>query len=113
MLLEGYEGMKACEDKIPPQDKRRLLEAIDFYLGPSKEIAIVVSGVGGKEAHSFITAFRKRFLPRAVIAAGETGAVALLRDRMAIDGKSTAYVCENMTCRQPVTEVSDFENPLT
>jgi uncharacterized protein YyaL (SSP411 family) len=92
-----------------PSGFGRLLEAIDFYLGPSKEIAVVVAG---KEGHSFITAYRKRFLPRTVIAAGETGAVALLRDRPAIGGKSTAYVCENMTCQRPVTDVGEFENQI-
>ena len=92
-----------------PSGFGRLLEAIDFYLGPSKEIAVVAAG---KEAHSFITAYRKRFLPRTVIAAGETGTVALLRDRAAIDGKSTAYVCENMACQRPVTDVGEFEKQL-
>jgi uncharacterized protein YyaL (SSP411 family) len=98
-----------------PSGFGRLLEAIDFYLGPSKEIAVILAGVAGasgNEGHSFITAYRKRFLPRTVIAAGETGTVALLRDRPAIDGKSTAYVCENMTCQRPVTDVGEFENQI-
>jgi uncharacterized protein YyaL (SSP411 family) len=92
-----------------PSGFGRLLESIDFYLGPSKEVAVVVAG---KEADSFITAYRKRYLPRSVIAAGETGTVALLRDRPAIGGKSTAYVCENMTCQRPVTDVTEFENQI-
>jgi uncharacterized protein YyaL (SSP411 family) len=98
-----------------PSGFGRLLEAIDFYLGPSKEIAVILAGVAGasgNEGHSFITAYRKRFLPRTVIAAGETGTVALLRDRRVIDGKSTAYVCENMTCQRPVTDVVEFENQI-
>jgi len=92
-----------------PSGFGRLLEAIDFHLGPSKEIAVIVAG---KEGHSFISAYRKRFLPRTVIAAGERGTIALLRDRTAIDGKSTAYVCENMTCHRPVTDVPEFENQI-
>jgi uncharacterized protein YyaL (SSP411 family) len=92
-----------------PSGFGRLLEAIDYYLGPSKEVAVVVVG---KDADSFITAYRKRYLPRTVIAAGETGTVALLRDRPAIGGKSTAYVCEDMTCQRPVTDVGEFENQI-
>jgi len=95
-----------------PSGFGRLLEAIDFYLGPSKEVAVVVSGVSGKDADSFIAAYRKRYLPRTVIAAGETGTVALLRDRAAMGGKSTAYVCENMTCQRPVTDVGEFEKQI-
>ena len=92
-----------------PSGFGRLLEAIDFYLGPSKEVAVVVAG---KDADLFITAYRKRYLPRTVIAAGGTGTVALLRDRPAIGGKSTAYVCENMTCQRPVTDIGEFENQI-
>ena len=86
----------------------RLLEAIDFHLGPSKEIAIVGPD---KEALPLISAYRKRYLPRTVIASGP-GTIALLLDRTAIGGAPTAYVCENMTCRQPVIEVADFESQL-
>jgi len=92
-----------------PSGFGRLLEAIDFYLGPSKEVAVVVAG---KDADLFITAYRKRYLPRTVIAAGGTGTIALLRDRPAIGGKSTAYVCENMTCQRPVTDIGEFENQI-
>ncbi len=87
----------------------RLLEAIDFYLGPSKEIAII----GDKTAaNPLVAAYRRRYLPRTVIAAGESGTIALMKDRAAIQGQSTAYVCENMTCQKPVTDVTEFENQL-
>jgi len=92
-----------------PSGFGRLLEAIDFYLGPSKEIAVVGES---KDAHQFISAYRKRYLPRTVIAAGEAGRVGLLLNRPAIDGKATAYVCENMTCQRPVTGVAEFENQI-
>jgi len=92
-----------------PSGFGRLLEAIDFHLGPSREIAVIGADTA---AHQFITAYRKRFLPRTVIAAGETGTVELLRGRTRINGNSAAYICENMSCRQPVTELSEFESQL-
>lgn len=84
----------------------RMLAAVDFYAGPSKEIAIV-----GKP-DEFLAAFRKHYLPRAVFAGGPDDRIALLRDRPAIDGKPTAYVCENYACRQPVTDLAAFEEQL-
>ena len=92
-----------------PSGFGRLLEAIDFHLGPSREIAVIGSD---DAAHQFITAYRRRFLPRTVIAAGETGTVELLRGRTRVNGNSAAYICENMSCRQPVTELSEFESQL-
>jgi uncharacterized protein YyaL (SSP411 family) len=92
-----------------PSGFGRLLEAIDFQLGPSREIAVIGAD---KSAHQFITAYRKRYLPRTVIAAGEAGTIALMRDRTKVDGNSAAYICENMTCRQPVTGLAEFESQL-
>jgi uncharacterized protein YyaL (SSP411 family) len=83
----------------------RMLAAVDFAIGPSTEIALV-GGTG-----DLLATYRKRYLPRTVIAAGESD-IALLRDRRAISGKPTAYVCENLACKQPVTDVSEFETLL-
>lgn len=80
----------------------RMLAAVDFAIGPSMEIAL--SGGTGE----LLRAYRKKYLPRTVIAAGESD-FALLRDRKPVGGKATAYVCENLACKQPVTDVAEFE----
>jgi uncharacterized protein YyaL (SSP411 family) len=83
----------------------RMLAAVDFAIGPSAEIALV----GGTGA--FLNAYRKLYLPRTVIAAGD-GDIALLRNRQPMDGKPTAFVCQNLVCKQPVTDVAEFEKLL-
>jgi uncharacterized protein YyaL (SSP411 family) len=85
----------------------RMLSAIDFYIGPSREIAIA-----GKP-DDFVAVFRKQYMPRAVIAAGSSGSLPLLQNRPEIAGKPTAYVCENFVCKQPVTDPSEFEKQIT
>jgi len=45
--------------------------------------------------------FHSRFLPGYVLLMGKDG-------MPAIDGKATAYVCENFTCRLPTTEVEQL-----
>jgi uncharacterized protein YyaL (SSP411 family) len=82
-----------------------MLAAVDFAIGPSMEVGLA-GGVG-----DLLAAYRKRYLPRTVVAAGDSD-IALLRDRKAIDGKPTAYVCENLACKQPVTDVAEFEKLL-
>jgi uncharacterized protein YyaL (SSP411 family) len=84
----------------------RLLAAMDFAVGPSREVAIA----GGEEP--FVSAFRKHYLPRTVIAAGAADGVPLLAGRDTITGQPTAYVCENLTCKLPVTDVGEFEKLL-
>jgi uncharacterized protein YyaL (SSP411 family) len=83
----------------------RMLAAVDFAVGPSSEIALV----GGVEP--FLSSYRKRYLPRTVIAAGNSP-IALLKDRSALNGKPTAYVCENLSCKQPVNGIEEFERLL-
>ena len=81
----------------------RALAAADFYLGPSKEIAIV------GDPRAFLPTLRKRYLPRTVFAGGSDSNIALLRDRPMVDGKTTVYVCENFACKKPVTDPAAFD----
>jgi uncharacterized protein YyaL (SSP411 family) len=75
----------------------RMLSALDFYIGPSKEI--VISG----SADAFLEVLRKRYLPRTVV---------VRQDRPMMDGKPTVYVCENFTCKQPTADIRLFEQML-
>jgi hypothetical protein len=83
----------------------RMLAAADFAIGPSVEIALA-GGTG-----DLLSAYRRHYLPRSVIATGDSD-IALLRGRSPVDGKPTAYVCENLACKQPVTSVEEFEGLL-
>jgi uncharacterized protein YyaL (SSP411 family) len=89
-----------------PSGFGRLLAAMDFYIGPSREIAFV----GNTEP--FFETVRARYLPRTVWAAGPDERIPLLRNRPMIDDKPTVYVCENYACNQPVTDPSAFESQL-
>ena len=86
------------------------LGALDFYLSTPKEIAIV-GGAGDAETEALLSEVSRRYLPNRVLV-GSVGdgtaetrsGVPLLEDRDRVDGKATAYVCENYACNFPVTE---------
>ncbi len=83
-----------------------LLQALDFQLAPTREIAIV-----GPEREALVRAVRSRFRPHAVLAGGDgedAAGVALLEGRTPLDGRAAAYVCERFTCRQPVGEPAEL-----
>ena len=84
------------------------LGALDFYLGPRREIAIMEEP-DSAEARALLDVVWRRYLPRTVLAAGSPGGAAaqsvpLLMERPQVDGQATAYVCRNHTCQAPVTE---------
>jgi uncharacterized protein YyaL (SSP411 family) len=88
----------------------RMLSAVDFYAGPSREVAIV--GNPGE----FVRVLRKHYLPRTVAAASPSAPpdwIGLLRNRTLIGNRPAAYVCENFSCRQPVTDPVEFEKQIT
>jgi hypothetical protein len=88
------------------------LQAIDFHIGPVREIALVGPGDSRAALHSVVL---EDYRPRAVVAARLDTAgsqVELLRDRDAIDGSAAAFVCENFACELPVTDPADLRNLL-
>ena len=86
------------------------LGALDFYLSTPKEIAIV-GDAGDAGTDALLSEVSRRYLPNRVLV-GSAGSgtaearsgVPLLEDRDRVDGKPTAYVCENYACSLPVTE---------
>ena len=44
------------------------------------------------------------------VAAGITSIAPYTEDQIMIDDKTTAYVCENFSCRAPVTDIGELEN---
>ena len=84
-----------------------LLQAIDFYVSPTRELALI--GPRGRAREALEATVRARPRPRLVMAASsdsapEHSAVPLLAGRTRIEGHPAAYVCERFACLTPVTE---------
>ena len=86
----------------------RLLAALDFYVNPGFEIAII-GDPAGDDTRALLAEVYRRFMPNTVLAAGAPGdeaigEVPLLAGREMRGGRPTAYVCRNYACNLPVTE---------
>jgi uncharacterized protein YyaL (SSP411 family) len=95
-----------------PAGSGQMLLALDFHLGPVKEIA-VVGERGTEPVKHVLRAIRGRFRPNIVVAVADpsdqqpaANAIPLLRDRQAL-GDVTTYVCENFTCKAPAIGVDN------
>jgi hypothetical protein len=92
--LRGYRQLMAEH----PAASGQMLAALDFYLGPMQEIAVV-----GDDTAEALEAIHRSFGPNRVIAGGDSD-IPLLKDRPAADGVAV-YVCENYACRAPLVGI--------
>jgi uncharacterized protein YyaL (SSP411 family) len=84
----------------------RSLNALDFFLGRPKEIAIVGSA-GAADTEALLRVVFERFLPNKVLAGG-TASIPLLESRTERRGQATAYVCEHYVCQAPTTDPDEL-----
>ncbi len=94
-----------------PQGFGHLLQALDFHLATTREVALV-----GDDTRALERVVRGAFRPHLVLAGGdgtEAGGVPLLEGRTPLDGRAAAYVCEGFACKQPVSEPGALEALLT
>jgi uncharacterized protein YyaL (SSP411 family) len=81
-----------------------LLSALDLYLSPPREIAVV------GESEELRRAALAGFEPNTVYAFARepTDDIPLLAGKELVDGRPAAYACERFTCQAPVTSASDL-----
>lgn len=102
-----------------PSAMPQMLVAFEFHLG--KPMQIVIAGnPDAPDTRGMIRAVHERFIPNKILLVADGGAgqktLALHNAFMAgvtrIDGKATAYVCENYVCRLPATDLATMTSLL-
>ena len=103
-----------------PAEYPRLLTALDWAIGPSREIVIA-----GREedpaTQAMIREIYSRFIPNKVLvfhpveaaSAGKIEALSpFIKNQNAVAGRPAVYICENYVCRLPMTEISKLKEWL-
>jgi hypothetical protein len=95
-----------------PQGFGRALSVLEFYLGEAKEIVII----GGRDS-DLAKLTGQTYMPNAIVVLSDhpdvgAASIPLLSERAMINGKPTAYVCENFVCRRPVTTAEELRSQL-
>lgn len=107
---------------LAPSNYTAMLAALDFSLGPVREMVLVGSSTEEDNVRTLLRCIQKRFLPRKVFLFHSPGQKAgdelekispLVKDKGFVDGKPAVYICENFTCRSPLTSPDDLEKFFT
>jgi uncharacterized protein YyaL (SSP411 family) len=112
------EAFSAQLDKVPSYSPA-MLEALSFSLGPASEI-VIAGRSDAADTKQMLKLVGSKFLPNVVVLLHDSEradsslyeVVPFLKDQIAIEGKATAYVCEDYTCKAPVTSLDEFEGML-
>jgi uncharacterized protein len=107
--LHRFSGLMAKS----PMAAGQMLVALDFQLGPVKEI-VVVGKPTNPEVIDVLRQLRQPFRPHQVVAwkaDAADGVLPLLGDRNAL-GDVTTYVCENFTCQAPIVGAKALRDSL-
>jgi uncharacterized protein YyaL (SSP411 family) len=88
-----------------------LLQALDFHLARPREVALV-GEPAAPDMRELLAVVNGGYRPNQVVALrrpddhAAEAVIALLAERPPLDGRATAYVCQNYACELPTT------NPL-
>jgi uncharacterized protein YyaL (SSP411 family) len=105
--------------KDHPMACTQLLVALDFMVGPDKEI-VIAGDPALQTTRDIVTAVHKRFLPNKVVLLKPEGpegrrVVSLcpfVEAMVPINDQPTAYVCENYACQAPTTSLDALQASL-
>jgi len=97
-----------------PQAFGRALTALSYYLSAVKEIVVLYDK--GQEENDLLDALSRNYIPNKILVMseihGDTELLPILEGKELIGDAPTAFVCENYTCREPVTETEQFIKQL-
>ena len=102
-----------------PMGYTQMLHAIDFMIGPTKEI--VIAGDPKQEAtKQMIRSVQQAYLPNKVILLYWDGPeketteklVPFLKEMKPVDNKPTAYICQQYACQTPITSLEELQEAL-
>lgn len=94
-----------------PQGLAQFLVALDFSLSKPKQI-IIAGKLGDSNTQAILKEVHTRFIPNKIILLADGGEgqqvlstyIPFIKEVRMIDGRSTAYVCENYACKLPTSD---------
>ena len=103
-----------------PSALPQMLVALDFSLTKPKQV-IIAGKPDATDTRELLQETRRHYLPNTVVLLADggegqkflAGKLEEMKEMKPVDGKAAAYVCENFTCKAPVTSAEELRKLLT
>jgi uncharacterized protein len=103
-----------------PSALPQMLVALDFSLTKSKQI-VIAGQPGAADTRELLEEVHRHYLPNTIVLLADGGAgqkflagkLEEVKEMKPIGGKAAAYVCENFSCKAPVTSVEELRKLLS
>lgn len=109
-------SLRAFEKRLAedPQAMPQMMVAVGFYLSKPKQI-LIAGDRHAADTRAILAEIHKRFIPNKIVVLADGGeahlrlasSLDILNSLRRIDGKATAYICEDYVCRRPTNQTSD------
>jgi len=118
--ITGDEGFRTTADRTLTAFARKMSEQpaglpqmlVAYQWSTGKPLQVILAGDrDAPDTQAMAAAVHKRFLPNRVVAMA-TDAGPEARAMVPVDGRATAYLCENFACQLPVNDLTKFESML-
>lgn len=106
--------------KRHPMGMAYMLKSADIYLGPSREVVLIGPGSSDKTME-MLKLIQGTYAPDTIVVYRDTEKaiegdlahrIPVLAGRESRDGEATVYVCENYSCRKPMTDITELARIL-
>lgn len=121
-LNTAEKALTCFSDRIKqnPTATGEMLIALDYYYDKPKEIIIVTPKGEKASADAFLKVFRESFTPNRILSVVSQGdeltrlekSVPLVKGKLAVNKKTTVFICEKGVCRLPVSSPAEFNTQL-
>ncbi|MCS7136691.1 MAG: thioredoxin domain-containing protein [Aigarchaeota archaeon] len=98
--------------KQNPVEYTYMLTALDYYMSPRREFVFVCDN---NDCTQFLRILWSEFIPDKVVVVCNSEnrerlerLTPIAKDKRAVDGKVSVYICENYACRLPITSLDEF-----
>jgi uncharacterized protein YyaL (SSP411 family) len=96
-----------------PTSVTQMLTALGLAIGPTQEI-VIAPGQNG--AGTMLNELRAEYLPNALCVLHDNAEIEkmipFVSQQNPIGNKTTAYICQNFTCKSPITNEREFKHVL-